>query len=54
MVDLGSLGLICNRDFAMSKPVLVAAGWTPEEAARYELTILRGLAGDKKTLRVYM
>ncbi len=38
----------------MSKPALVAAGWTPEEAARYELTILRGLAGDKKTLRVYM
>ena len=38
----------------IAKPVLVAAGWTPEEAARYELAILHGLAADKKAQRVYM
>ena len=38
----------------MAKPALVAAGWTPEEAARYELAILHGLAADKKAQRVYM
>ena len=37
----------------MAKPALAAAGWSPEEAARYELAILRGLAADKMAQRVY-
>jgi len=37
----------------MAKPALAAAGWSPEEAARYELAILKGLAGDKRAQRVY-
>jgi len=38
----------------MSKPALAVAGWTPEEAARYELAVLHGLAADKKAQRVYL
>ena len=37
----------------MAKPALAAAGWSPEEAARYELAIIKGLAGDKRAQRVY-
>ena len=29
-------------------------GWTPEEAARYEVALLRGLASDKKAQRVFL
>ena len=38
----------------MAKPALGVAGWTPEEAARYELALLKGLAADKQAQRVYM
>ena len=40
----------------MSSPALVALGrgWTPEEAARYELLVLRGLAADKRAQRLYL
>ena len=37
----------------MAKPALAVAGWSPEEAARYELAIIKGLAGDKRAQRVY-
>mgnify|MGYP005684518677 CR=1 FL=1 len=31
-----------------------AAGWTPEEAARYQVALLRGLAADRKAQRLYL
>ena len=40
----------------MASPALVAraAGWTPEEAARYQVALLRGLAADRKAQRLYL
>jgi len=32
----------------------VGAGWTPEEAARYQVELLRGLATDPKAQRLYL
>jgi len=40
----------------MASPALVArvAGWTPEEAARYQVALLRGLAADRQAQRLYL
>lgn len=40
----------------MASPALVAraAGWTPEEAARYQVALLRGLAADRPAQRLYL
>ena len=40
----------------MASPALVAraAGWTPEEAARYQVALLRGLAADRKAQRLFL
>ena len=34
--------------------VALGAGWTPEEAARYQVELLRGLAADPKAQRLYL
>jgi hypothetical protein len=34
--------------------VALGAGWTPEEAARSQVELLRGLAADPKTQRLYL
>ena len=33
---------------------LARRSWTPEEVARYELALYRGLSSDKKAQRVYL
>ena len=45
-----------QRDSRCRSPLSLqrAAAWKPEEAARYELAILHGLAADKKAQRVYL